>query len=108
VILRRFSRGSTRHVPADARRSVASQNNINSSYLAHRNVYTQFPDDAAYVVVDVRRPLFVYDRIDPRAFEERLGQLRRERRILYESDGFLIFGPVVVETTFSAWPPERR
>jgi hypothetical protein len=37
--------------------------------------------------------LFVYDRFDPRAFEKRLEQLRHERQILYESDGFLIFGP---------------
>jgi hypothetical protein len=88
-----------RHVPADPRVIVASQNNINSSSLAHRAVYEQFPADAGYVVVDVRRPLFVYDRINPRAFEKRLEQLRHERQILYESDGFLIFGPSARGTT---------
>ena len=88
-----------RHVPADPRVIVASQNSVNSSHLAHRTVYEQFPADAAYVVVDVRRPLFVYDGIDPRAFEKRLEQLRHERQILYESDGFLIFGPSARGTT---------
>ena len=88
-----------RHVPADSRVSVASQNNINASYLAHRAVYTQVPDEASYVVVDVKRPLFIYDRIDPAAFDARLAQLRRERPILYESDGFLIFGPSAPATT---------
>jgi uncharacterized membrane protein len=80
-----------RHVPADA--AVASQNNINSSQLAHRAVYVQFPGSGAFVVVDSERPMFVFDRVDPEEFLKNVQRFRRERPILYESDGLLIFGP---------------
>ena len=80
-----------RHVPAGA--VVASQNNINSSPLAHRALYLQFPSPAAFVVVDTSRPMFVFDRIDPEAFVEGVRRFRRERRVLHESGGFVIFGP---------------
>ena len=85
-----------RLVPADA--AVASQNNINSSQPAHRAVYLQFPGPGAFVVVDTQRPMFVFDRVDPKMFLESVQRLRRERPIVYESDGILIFGP-------SARPP---
>ena len=88
-----------RYVPADPEVIVASQNSVNSSHLAHRHLYAPFPyATAAYVVVDVKRPLYVNDRIDAVAFEAELEQLRRDRQVLYESDGFLIFGPKVPRT----------
>jgi uncharacterized membrane protein len=80
-----------RLVPADA--AVASQNNINSSPLAHRAVYVQFPSPGAFVVVDTKRPMFVFDRVDPKEFLDSVERFRRERPTVYESDGVLIFGP---------------
>jgi hypothetical protein len=82
-----------RHVPANA--SVASQNDVNSSLLAHRASYVQFPGDASVVVVDAKRPRYVFAGIDPAAFDEHVQRLRRERPVLYESDGFVIFGPPI-------------
>ena len=80
-----------RHVPADA--SVSSQNSVNASRLAHRPEYVQFPQNGSVVVVDTKRPMYVADQIEPEVFTERVESLRRERQILYESDGFVIFGP---------------
>jgi hypothetical protein len=82
-----------RYVPADPTVSVSSQNNINSSHLAHRFTFVQFPAPGDVIVVDLRRPPFVYDRIDPVALSRDVDVLKRQRRILYESDGFFIFGP---------------
>jgi hypothetical protein len=82
-----------RYVPSDPAVSVSSQNNVNSSHLAHRRTFRQFPAEAAFVVVDVRRPLFLADRIDPEAFMANLDQIRLRQKILYQSDGFVIFGP---------------
>jgi uncharacterized membrane protein len=88
---RRLREALERHVPADA--VVASQNNINSSQLAHRAVYLQFPRPGAFVVVDTRRPMFVLDGVDPKVFMDSVQRFQRERPTLYDWDGFLIFGP---------------
>ena len=62
-------------------------------------MYLQFPGPGAFVVVDTQRPMFVFDRVDPEEFLESVHRFRRERPILYESDGLLIFGPSGRPTT---------
>lgn len=90
---REIRRALAAHVPSDPAVSVSSQNSVNSSHLAHRRGFIQFPGDAAFVVVDLRRPPYVWDRVDPAGFSREIDRFRASRPIVYEADGFVIFGP---------------
>jgi uncharacterized membrane protein len=83
-----------RYVPADPGASVSAQNNLNSSYLAHRFRYVVFPTPADYVVVDARRPQWASGgTLDTEAFMAEIASLRRQRELLHGADGLMIFGP---------------
>jgi uncharacterized membrane protein len=90
---RRIREALRRHVPATAEISVSAQNNLNSSHLAHRRQYTMFPGGGDYIVVDTRRPSWVYAGIDADAYAAALAAVRRARPLVHAEDGLLIFGP---------------
>ena len=85
-----------RHVPSSPAVSVSAQNNLNSSYLAHRAAYVVFPTPADYFVIDTRRPLWVLGAaIDTDAYMAEVASLRLRRALIYEADGLMIFGPTL-------------
>ena len=84
-----------RLIPANPNISVVAQNSVNIGCLARRISYEAFPRgiaNANYIVLDTKRPLFVFDRIDRREYSRGLEFLRKTRTIEFEYDGFLIFG----------------
>ncbi len=82
-----------RYVPASPAVSVSTQNNLNSSHLAHRIQYSMFPGSGDYIVLDTNRPLWVYPGIDADAYAAELASVRRTRPLVHAEDGLLIFGP---------------
>jgi uncharacterized membrane protein len=111
-----------KYIPSDPNVAVATQNSLNMSYLAKRKVYLPFPESvlephllpdwnhpgkmravsADYVVLDLKRPLFLvdkgcdyqYGRCRDRAFVERfmvvVAETKKMFSTVYENDGFMI------------------
>lgn len=95
---RRIRRALEQHVPASPYASVSTQNSVNSSHLAHRWTFEQFPNGIEWadrVVIDLRRPQYVGDMVDPIAFSGYVERVTGQRLTVYESDGFFIFGPLL-------------
>jgi uncharacterized membrane protein len=88
-----------RYVPSSPAVSVSLQNNLNSSYLAHRAQCVVFPAPADYVVLDTQRPLWLLAGIDTKAYMAEVASLRLRRPLVHAADGLLIFGPT---------PPDAR
>src|SRR3989339_280371 len=89
-----------KYIPANPGISVASQNSFNYGYLAKRDKYKPFPDDfmnVDYIVIDLKRPLYVLDRIDKEKFMEKFDFARKKRKLIYEYDGFYILGEKIIQ-----------
>lgn len=85
-----------RLIPSDPDVAVVTQNDVNSSRLAHRYAYYSFPGGikrADYVFLDVRRLPFVYWTPEPERHRELLRDLRGspDWRVIFEEEGVLVF-----------------
>jgi len=89
---------AARRVPRDPDVMVVTQNDLNSSDLAHRHYYFPFPagiDRADYVLVDTGRLPFLYwtAKRDREAYDRIVGRLRQtpEYVIAFEREGVVLF-----------------
>ena len=89
---------AARLVPRDPDVMVVSQNDVNSSALAHRHYYFAFPagiDRADYVLIDTGRRPFLYwlAQRDREPYNRIVGQMRQapEYAIAFERDGVVLF-----------------
>lgn len=77
-------------------RMVISQGNINHARLAHRYGYWVFQfkwEDADYILLDLKRPLLIYDYVDKEAFMKELRRIKNNTKfqLEFEQDGVLLF-----------------
>ena len=80
------------HIPSTG--SVSSQNALNSAHLAHRDKFYPFPKGVGqvdYVVVDLKRPHYIIDKINKKEFKEALGEIEKAYQIVFSHDGIYIF-----------------
>lgn len=88
----------SKYIPSDPKISVVSQNSLFISYFAKRNLYHSFPQNISscdYVILDIKRPLFVIDIVNEREYFKNFNIVKKTRPIIYENDGFYIFGKVL-------------
>lgn len=82
---------------------VVSQNNVNHAKLSHRWSYSAFPfntENAEYILLDRKRPLFVGDHIDPKEYTEVFAKIKDnpDFQLLLDKDGILLFKKKPEET----------
>ncbi|MBI4683836.1 MAG: DUF2079 domain-containing protein [Nitrospirae bacterium] len=83
-------------IPDDRNKVVVTQSNINNKLLSHRFEYRGFPyewEDADYILLDMKRPLMVADRIDEKAYMDELKKLRNNPgfQMDFMQDGVMVF-----------------
>lgn len=79
-------------IPPSAK--VCIQNNINWHTLMHRPKWYLYPanlDKSEYVLLDLKRPLYVLDKINPQKYYEKLEELKKTHGIIFEKDGVMLF-----------------
>jgi hypothetical protein len=85
-----------RLIPTDPGVVVVTQNDVNSSRLAHRYGYYAFPNElerADYVLLDTWRLPFVYWTPEPGRYAELVRSLRGnpDWRVIFDEEGVLVF-----------------
>ena len=92
---KKIKEGIEAFIPKDKNIRVTAQNSINISYLAKREEYYPFPsniENADYIVLDLKRPLFILDRVDKEKYDKNLNTVKNSRVLVYEYDNFYIYG----------------
>jgi len=84
-----------KYIPSDAEVVVSTQNSLNYSLLAQRRWYLPFPEAmerADFVVIDLKKPLTVGDKVDEQKFTKLFKEIIKTRDIIFRDDEFYIFG----------------
>ena len=84
-----------KYIPDDPKISVVSQNSLNINRFVKRDLYNAFPHDIAncdFIVLDIKRPLYVLDMLNEKEYYRNLNIIKRTRTLIYANDGFYIFG----------------
>jgi uncharacterized membrane protein len=87
--------GINKYIPADPKVSIVSQNSLYLNHFAKREYYDPFPNNIAncdYIVLDFKRPLYALDVVNEKEYFRNYNIAKRTRTVLYQNDGFCIFG----------------
>ena len=91
-------------IPKETDKIVTSQNSINHARLAHRYKHWVFPyqwEEADYILLDIKRPLMIYDHVDEKMYMEELRKIKQSPDFQpeFEKDGVLLFKRAMKGTT---------
>lgn len=86
-------------IPEDPEKVIISQGSINHGRLAHRYKHWVFPyrwEEADYILLDMNRPLMIYDQVNERLYMEELQKIKQSSdfQLEFEKDGVLLFKKV--------------
>jgi len=83
-----------KYIPANPNVRIVSQNSLNYEFLTKRLHYRAYPDQfeiADYIVLDLKRHLFMLDKVNEKEFIKIFEIVKKTQELVYENDGFYIF-----------------
>lgn len=92
-------------IPKDKNKFVVTPWPINHKRLAHRYNFAVFPrrwEEADYIILDLKKPLMIGDRVDEEVYLKELQRIRNnpEFQLEFEEDGVLLFKRTVKDTAY--------